>query len=137
MAFIYYLPEIIFLTCAAAAVIAVVRALPSIFGILKGKEQCPKCRAATVREDVPARLFLLPVSFGDTYENAEDYLLSHMVPIQSKEAIPTGRRACRMELYRCPKCDARWVKITDFLQVRDTEDIKGFYTFPYEHFSGL
>ena len=67
MAFINYLPEIIFLFCAAVAVIAVVRALPSIFGILKGKEQCPKCKAATVREDMPARLFLLPVSFGDTY----------------------------------------------------------------------
>ena len=60
-----------------------------------------------------------------------------MTPIKSKEQIPTGLRACRLEVYRCSTCDKRQVEITDFLNVRGEEAVKGHYEFSYDSFAGL
>ncbi len=82
-------------------------------------------------------MFLLPISFGDTYDNAEKYLLSHMVPIMGREQIPTGRRACKIEVHLCSKCNKRQVVIEDFLLVRGEDYMKEYYKFSYEKFHPL
>ena len=61
------------------------------------------CKAEAAKALPRTYLFLLPVSFGDTYENAEKYLLTHMTPIMGREQIPSGRRACKVEVHSCSK----------------------------------
>ena len=84
----------------------------------------PNCKACRIRMEKtgPARLFLLPCWHGDHYQpSAEYYLRNCSGPIAGVEEIPTGRRACRVQLCRCPQCGVRRVMVQDFLQVRGAE----------------
>ena len=135
--FSYYLPEIllaILVTIALGWVILVIR---DLFRRSKGGITCLHCKGVSNKISRHPYLFLLPISFGDKYEHAASYLPSHMIPISRKEEIPTGRRACWVEVYSCPQCDTKQVLITDFLQVRGTEHLEGSYHLPYEPFYSL
>ena len=84
----------------------------------------PNCKACRIRMEKtgPARLFLLPCWHGESYQpSAEYYLRNCSGPIAGVEEIPTGRRACRVQLCRCPQCGVRRVMVQDFLQVRGAE----------------
>lgn len=133
----YYLPEILFGVMALAAAIWLGGVVIDLLRGKRGEAGCIHCRGTAVKESYGPCLFLLPIHFGETYEDSEDYLLHHMRPIYGKEQIPTGMRACWLEVYRCERCDKRQVKITDFLDVRGEENIKGSYVFSYEAFRPL
>lgn len=137
MDFTYYLPEILFGTMALAAVIWAVALVIDLSRAKKGEASCVHCKGTAVKEGYGPCLFLLPLHFGEKYEDSQEYLRTHMKPIYSKDQIPTGMRACWLEVYRCERCDKRQVKITDFLQVRGEESIKETYVFPYEPFRSL
>lgn len=123
----YYLPEIVLGIIAAAALIWGVCFTREMFLFSKGKVTCVHCRKTTSKDSSKKYLFLLPISFGQKYEDAEHYLPSHMTPIPGTDWIPTGRRACWVELYACSRCGRELVTVTDFLLVRDTEDVKAEY----------
>ena len=133
----YYLPEILFGVMAVVAVVWIGRVIWALFLGTKGKTACIHCKGTAEKEEGFSCLFLIPVHFGEVYGDAERYLQTHMTPIKSKEQIPTGMRACRLEVYRCRTCDKRQVEITDFLDVRGEETVKGQYEFSYESFAGL
>ncbi len=135
--FTYYLPVIIFGVLAAVAVIWGILFVREMSLRSHGKSACIHCKAAAEKLVTPDYLFLLPVSFGDKYEDAQRYLLSHMRPILYKNQIPSGRRACRLEIHQCSKCRRQQALITDFLQVRGEESVKSTYTFPLETFQSL
>ena len=135
--FTYYLPGIIFGVLAGAALIWGILIVRELFLRSHGKAVCMYCKAAAAVLVTPQYLFRLPVSFGARYEDPEQYLLSHMRPILSKKQIPTGQRACRVEVCRCGRCQKQQVVITDFLQVRGGESVKSTYVFPLETFQPL
>lgn len=136
MKYLCYLPEAIVLLSLVGALFFLLKILRVLADVLMKRTRCIVCKKVTTKETGNSRLFLLPVSFGDTYESPETYLPANIRPIQSKEQIPTGRRACSVSVYRCPSCGGRQVEITDFLLVRGQENVKGCYTFPYESFAG-
>lgn len=133
----YYLPEIIFGLIVVVALIWGVCFVREMFLFSKGKTTCVYCKKTTFKDSPKKYLFLLPISFGTTYEDAEHYLPSHLMPIMGTDHIPTGRRACWVELYRCGRCGKEQVTVTDFLLVRGVEDVKGTYPLPYEPFQRL
>ena len=133
----YYLPEIIFCLIVVVALIWGVCFVREMFLFSKGKTTCVYCKKTTFKDSPKKYLFLLPISFGTTYEDAEHYLPSHLMPIMGTDHIPTGRRACWVELYRCGRCGKEQVTVTDFLLVRGVEDVKGTYLLPYEPFQRL
>ena len=130
----YYLPEIVFGVFALAAVIWGVLFIRDMIRHSGGKSTCRHCRGKASKLTASQYLFLLPVSFGAKYENPESYLASHMTPILRKDQIPTGRRACHVDIYQCQKCGQKQVMITDFLQVRGSESLEGTYVFDYNTF---
>lgn len=137
MSLTYYLPEIMFVLLVIGAVILAVCFFRDLSRGKKGESTCVYCKAAASKVSQQPYLFLLPVFFGEQYEDAENYLLSNMVPIMGKEQIPNGRRACYVEVHACSQCDKKQVVITDFLQVRGEDYIKGNYVFSYEKFRPL
>ena len=137
MSFTYYLPTIIFAAVVIAALIWVIWIVRDVIRAGKGEVTCMYCKAAASKVSNREYLFLIPVFFGEKYENEESYLCSHMKPIMRKDQIPSGQRACRVKVYNCSKCDKKQVGITDFLQVREEESIKGGYVFAYEPFRHL
>ena len=133
-----YLPEIIFAVLAAIGLIWAISFIRELLRHRKGEGTCISCKAvANKEEDQPPYLFLLPVFFGTEYADEERYLLSKMSPIRDKTMIPTGQRACRVEVQVCQVCGTRQVEITDFLQVRQEESVKSRYVFSYEPFAPL
>lgn len=137
MDFAYYLPEIIFGIIVIAALIWGVCFIRQMFLYSKGKTTCVYCKHTTTKDSPQKYLFLLPISFGTVYEDAEHYLPSRLKPIMGTNQIPTGRRACWIERYACSRCGRQQVTVTDFLLVRGTEDVKGTYLLPYEPFQRL
>ena len=137
MDFIYYLPEILFGALALAAVIWAIALVRDLRRGNYGEAGCIHCRGTAVKEGYGPCLFLLPLHFGETYDNSEEYLRTHLRPIYSKDQIPTGMRACWLDVYRCRRCDKRQVQITDFLDVRGEENVKKCYNFSYETFRPL
>ena len=133
----YYIPVVIVLVLGIVAVFWLVLFIRNFVREKKGQTTCIKCKAAAPKTTQYPYLFLIPVSFGDTYDNAENYLRTHMVPIPGKQQIPTGQRACKVEVFDCPNCGGRQVEITDFLQVRGEDYAKGYYDFAYEEFRPL
>lgn len=133
----YYLPEIMMMLLAVGALVLAVCFFRDLFRGKNGESTCIYCKAAASKVSQQPYLFLLPVFFGEQYEDAENYLRSHMIPIMGKEQIPSGRRACYVEVHSCSKCDKKQVVITDFLQVRGEDYIKGNYVFAYETFRPL
>lgn len=133
----YYLPVIIIGAVVVAALVFGVYFIREYLRIRKDGSTCIYCKAEAAKDSPRTYLFLLPISFGDTYDNAEKYLLSHMVPIRGREQIPTGRRACKVEVHCCKKCSKRQVVIEDFLLVRGEDYLKEYYKFAYETFRPL
>lgn len=133
----YYLPEILLGGLAATALIWGILFVRSLLLNSKGKTACRHCKGIASKTSEHPYLFLLPISFGVKYEDPEHYLISHMEPILSKSQIPSGRRACWVTVYCCPKCGSRQVEVTDFLQVRGEECLEGTYIFSYEPFQPL
>lgn len=103
----------------------------------RGESVCIFCKALASRISQKPYLFLIPVFFGEFYEDEENYLRTHMKPIGGTEQIPTGMRACYVEVYHCPRCDKRHVVVKDFLRVRGEDYTKRVYRFPYESFRPL
>lgn len=134
---VYYLPEIISAAALAAVVVFGISFTKDLFRRKKGESSCIYCKAAASKISRYPYLFLIPVSFGEIYEEPEKYLLSHMRPIAGKEQIPTGMRACYVEVYSCTGCDKKHVAVKDFLQVRGEDHIKVIYEFAYEPFRPL
>lgn len=137
MSFTYYLPTIIFAAVVIAALVWAILIGRDVIRAGKGDATCMYCKAAAAKISKREYLYLIPAFFGDKYDNEESYLRSNMQPIMSKSQIPSGQRACRVEVYICSKCDKKQVGITDFLQVREEEYIKGGYVFAYESFRHL
>lgn len=137
MDFTYYLPEILLALFAAAALIWGVGFIREMVLLSKGNSTCVHCKHTTSKVSPKKYLFLLPISFGTTYEDAEHYLPAHLRPIMGTDHIPTGKRACWVEAYACSRCGRQQVTVTDFLLVRGVEDVKGTYTLPYEPFEKL
>lgn len=133
----YYLPELLLGGAVAAFLIWGIFFARDMFRYSRGGATCMHCQSVASKVTTPAYLFLLPVSFGAKYEDAQNYLLSHMKPILGKEEIPSGRRACHVEVYQCGKCGKKQVQVTDFLQVRGEESLEGTYIFPFEPFQQL
>ena len=135
MSLTYYLPEILF------GCLAIVAILLGYHVYLEHLFLVPKANVlADIVKELPPKLlsllylFLLPISFGTKYEDSEHYLASHIQPISDKSQIPSGRRACWVQVYCCPKCNQKQVEITDFLQVRGEETVESTYIFDYETF---
>ena len=137
MGWIYYMPEILFVIAAVIAVFGVISLIRALAADTEGKILCRKCQAPAVKSSTRTYLFLIPASFEQEYGDPEGYLSRNMKPIAGKEQIPTGRRACWLEVFTCTKCDERQVRIKDFLQVRGEEYLKGTYILPYEPFRPL
>ncbi len=137
MEFTYYLPEILFGAMALAAAVWGIGLAMELSRGKKGEASCIYCKGKAVKEPYGPCLFLLPLHFGETYEDSEEFLRRNMQPIYKKEQIPTGMRACWLEVYRCERCENRQVKITDFLDVRGEEHVKKCYDFSYESFRPL
>lgn len=133
----YYIPGIIVLVVSAAIVLFLFSFIRNYIREKNGKTTCLKCKAAAPGITRYPYLFLIPVSFGDVYSDAENYLRSHMTPIMDKGQIPTGRRACKVKVFECSRCNNRQVEITDFLQVRGEEYPKSYHNFAYESFRPL
>ncbi len=133
----YYLPILIIVVVIGVVLVFGIYFLREYLRIRKNGSTCIYCKAEAAKESPRTYLFLLPISFGDTYDNAEKYLLSHMVPIMGREQIPTGRRACKIEVHLCSKCNKRQVVIEDFLLVRGEDYMKEYYKFSYEKFHPL
>ncbi len=133
----YYLPILIIVVVIGVVLVFGIYFLREYLRIRKNGSTCIYCKAEAAKELPRTYLFLLPISFGDTYDNAEKYLLSHMVPIMGREQIPTGRRACKIEVHLCSKCNKRQVVIEDFLLVRGEDYMKEYYKFSYEKFHPL
>ncbi len=133
----YYLPILIIVVVIGVVLVFGVYFLREYLRIRKNGSTCIYCKAEAAKESPRTYLFLLPISFGDTYDNAEKYLLSHMAPIMGREQIPTGRRACKIEVHLCSKCNKRQVVIEDFLLVRGEDYMKEYYKFSYEKFHPL
>lgn len=134
---VYYLPMIICVAALAAVFVFVVSFIRGQFREKKGESTCIYCKGAASKVSRYPYLFLIPVSFGEIYEEPEKYLLSHMRPIAGREQIPTGMRACYAEVYSCTGCDKKHVVIRDFLLVRGEDYIKNIYEFAYEPFRPL
>lgn len=134
MGWIYYMPEILFIIAAIFAVFGIIYLVRALTADKEGQILCRKCQAPAVKSSYRTFLFLIPASFDQVYEDPEGYLSRNMKPIAGKEQIPTGRRACWLEVFTCTKCDERQVRIRDFLQVRGEEYLKGTYILPYESF---
>ena len=134
---IYNLPEIVFGIVALVTAILFIAFIRERILCSRGKTPCMHCKTAASRIVTPAYLFLLPVSFDARYTDPENYLLSHMQPVLGKGQIPTGRRACHLDVYQCSKCGRKQVVITDFLQVRGEENPEGTYVFAYDAFRPL
>lgn len=137
MVFVYYLPVIIIVIVVIAALVLGAKIVRELFRAIRDEVTCIYCKAAASKSSKREYLFLIPVFFGDQYDDAENYLRSRMKPIMGKDQIPTGQRACKVEIYRCSKCDKELVNITDFLQVRGAEYVKEGYVFAYESFRHL
>ncbi len=133
----YYLPILIIVVVIGVVLVFGIYFLREYLRIRKNGSTCIYCKAEAAKESPRTYLFLLPISFGDTYDNAEKYLLSHMAPIMGREQIPTGRRACKIEVHLCSKCNKRQVVIEDFLLVRGEDYMKEYYKFSYEKFYPL
>ena len=132
-----YLPEII----VAVVVIVVLAWLASFIKNLlrekKGQITCIHCKAAADKISHYPYLFLIPVTFGNHYSDPEKYLLKNMSPIMSKQQIPTGQRACKVDVFSCPRCNKLMVEITDFLQVRGEECSEEYHIFDHDPFRPL
>lgn len=133
----YYIPEIIVGVVLIVIAIALISVAKEMIRGKKGKSTCMKCKSAASKNTQYRYLFLLPLSFGDTYDDAENYLRTHMRPIMSKEQIPSGQRACWVDVFDCPCCGNRQIEITDFLQVRGEEYAKAYHKFAYDSFRPL
>lgn len=133
----YYMPVIIVIVVAIPVALFLFTLIRTMIRDKKGQSTCRKCKAAAPKTSHYPYLFLIPVSFGDTYSDAENFLRSHMTPIMNKGQIPTGQRACKVEVFDCPRCNHRQIEITDFLQVRGEEVAKAYHTFDYEPFRPL
>lgn len=133
----YYLPVIIIAGVIVAAIVMGRSVVRDYLRVKKNGSTCMYCKAEAAKALPQTYLFLLPVSFGDTYEDAEKYLLTHMVPIMGREQIPSGRRACKIEVHSCSKCGKKQVIIEDFLLVRGEDYLKEYYVFSYEKFRPL
>ena len=137
MDLIDYLPAIVIPIVILAVVVAGISIAKERRREKRGESACIYCKADAPRISQYTYLFLIPVFFGDTYEDAQNYLLSHMKPIRGTEQIPTGMRACYVEVYHCPRCDKKHVAVRDFLRVRGEDHIQRIYRFPYESFRPL
>lgn len=133
----YYIPAAAVTVAAVAAVCWIAVFIRNIIREKRGQTTCMKCKAAALKITAYPYLFLIPVLFGDVYNNAEEYLRTHMTPVLSKQQIPTGQRACMAAVFECPRCGCKQVEITDFLQVRGESYAKGHYKFAYEAFAPL
>ena len=110
MGWIYYMPEILFVIAAVIAVFGVISLIRALAADTEGKILCRKCQAPAVKSSTRTYLFLIPASFEQEYGDPEGYLSRNMKPIAGKEQIPTGRRACWLEVFTCTKCDERQVR---------------------------
>ena len=77
-------------------------------------------------------LYLLPSYLDDAHVEDLDYYLKNAVPIAELTDIPSGRRACYFNVFRCPACTHREVSLIDFLHVRGETLLKGAEECPYE-----
>lgn len=137
MDLIDYLPAIVILIFIVAIVVAGISIAKERQREKRGVSACIYCKADAPRFSQHTYLFLLPVFFGATYDDAQNYLLSHMKPIGVAEQIPTGMRACYVAVFLCPRCDKKHVMVRDFLRVRGEDHIQRIYRFPYEPFRPL
>lgn len=133
----YYIPAIIVIVVVAAVIWFAASLIRNIIREKQGKSTCMKCKAAASNTTRYPYLFLLPISFGETYSEPERYLQQKMMPIMNRNQIPTGKRACKVEVFDCPRCNSRQVEITDFLLVRGDDCAKEYHVFAYESFRPL
>ena len=99
---------------------------------LTDNPKCSKCKGPMHLER--EHLYLLPISFDEEHEESAEYYLSNAVRIDSGEEIPTGRRACYINVFRCDDCSHREISVVDFLKVREDELPKSAGCYPYEQF---
>lgn len=96
----------------------------------KDKTRCKGCKT---NMDVTAiKLYVIPVHFEHTHEESAEYYLQNATPIASEEDIPSGNRACRMKVFRCPSCGKRHVEVLDFLRTSTMETPYNFEIYEYE-----
>jgi hypothetical protein len=94
--------------------------------------KCKQCKGVMTSNE--QYLALLPLRFDESHDESAAYYLNHTTPIESEDEIPTGCRACYINVFRCGSCSNKVISVIDFLKVRDEYLIKGGDTYPYEDF---
>lgn len=103
-----------------------------LIGKLKAKfcdDYCSKCQH---KMDVAAvSLYALPDMMVGHYVIHKDpgYYKKHLVPIRQKSQVPAGMYACSIQVYQCPQCGHRPVKMRVFLPVREEEKTEQMFYF--------
>lgn len=101
----------------------------------KDKTRCQNCK--TNMDITATKLYLIPVFFDKTHEKSAAYYLKNATRIETVEDIPSGNRACRMKVFRCPSCGSRHVEVFDFLKTQTMETPYSFEMYEYEQLREL
>jgi hypothetical protein len=103
--------------------------------ILEDETSCKECKVELELYKTQDKYFLLPVRQDHTYKASVNYFKNNLIPIKTLEEVSTGQRICKMEIYGCPKCGKKKVKLHDFLYVRGDMVTQEEYFYDYVYFS--
>lgn len=115
----------------------IVIVIAKIFSIFDSSLKCKKCKCKMKQKQSQEFYYLIPIWLDDEYEVTESFYLNNLQLIQNKQQIPTGQRACKMQIYQCEHCGDKKVCIIDFLNVRGHESERNVVVFEYKPFEGL
>ncbi len=102
-----------------------------LFKKIKAKLLDSWCGECTLEmERVYHQLFMLPQTVGHyTSHSDAKYYEKNLVKVNVKKDIPTGNYACGIDVYKCPSCGQKIVKLSIFLPVRDALKYEDFIVF--------
>ena len=93
------------------------------------KLRCKQCKGNCQYDR--SFLYLLPSFLDDEHVEGVEYYIENAVPLEDETQIPAGRRSCSFNVSCCESCGCRYVAIVDFLQVRDSQLVKGIENCSY------
>lgn len=94
--------------------------------------RCKSCKGQMDQQQ--EFLYLLPIRFDTEHEESAAYYKNRGTLIQHAGQIPSGQRAFHLHVFLCQNCRQRFVRIIDFLRVRDNESIFSSSIYPYSDF---
>lgn len=97
--------------------------------LMRTEEKCSKCKGP-IEQVGEIKLYLIDAYIDQEHpETIAFYQKSQR--IMDDNSIPSGRRACYMQAFKCNNCGRHFINVVDFLKVRDSEIIKGGTEFTY------